>query len=877
MKKINLFLFFVISLFSTSSIFSQEWMGRASSAKNNFNEIQHAFYDYWKDKKVVKGQGYKQFKRWEWFWEQRVFKDGSFPSPYVTRDEWNKYVLSHSGTSYRQTSPNGSWQFQGPSTTPGGYNGLGRINCIAFHPTNENIFWVGTPAGGLWKTANGGQTWTTNTDNLPVLGVSDIAIDPVNPNIMYLATGDGDRGALSALTGGAYGDTKSIGVLKSTNGGQTWSATGLNWSITSAKLIRRLIINPLNPRILIAAASDGIWRTTDGGEKWTQVQDGEYFMDLEFKPGNPDYVYATTFSYYGNAKIFRSLNAGLSWYSVITMPEVMRIDLAVSPHWPDVVDALCAGTNGGLEGLWYSVNSGNSFGKYLTGTCSNNMLGYRADRSGCGGQGSYDLAYATNPQNSNILFLGGINTYSTSNGGQTWSLKTFWNEGEENPGVATVHADKHFIAFHPLLYNTIFECNDGGLYKSTDGGNKWQDLSNGLGISQLYRIGVSQTVSNNVLIGMQDNGSRGLTNGQWFERTGGDGMECIIDYSNPSIQYASYVNGELFRTNDAWQNNVVTISQNLPADDGSNSTGKQEGAWVTPYVIDPLNPAILYAGYKKVYKTTNRGNSWTAISPKLTSDNLRSLCVAPSNPNTIYAATFDTLFMTNNAGGSWRPVFFRPNTSPTSRITYITVDPINPQKVYVSLSGYDEGNKVFMSPNGGTNWINYSFSLPNVPVNCIVYQKGTYEGLYIGTDVGVFYTNASMPDWIPYQNGLPNVVVTELEISYNDNRIWAGTYGRGLWSSDLYSIVTGVSDQMDEKSISVFPNPTTGKFSVFMKGEKATAVTVYNSLGMKVYDNHSITNSNLNIDLNQSGSGVFVVQLAFKNKKQVTKKIIVKR
>jgi photosystem II stability/assembly factor-like uncharacterized protein len=380
-----------------------------------------------------------------------------------------------------------------------------------------------------------------------------------------------------------------------------------------------------------------------------------------------------------------------------------------------------------------------------------------------------------------------------------------------------------------------------------------------------------------VIIGMQDNGSRGLTNGQWLERTGGDGMECIIDYSNPSVQYASYVNGELYRTNDAWQNNVVTISKNIPADDGSDSIGQPQGAWVTPYVMHPTNPSILYAGYKKVYRTTNRGNSWTAISPILTSDNLRSLCVAPSNPNTIYAASFDTLYMTSNGGGSWRRIFTIKDLSVNAAFTYIAVDPSDPERVYVTLSSYSQDHKVYMSPDAGTNWYNYSGSLPNVPVNCIVYQKNSDEGLYIGTDVGVFYTNASMSDWIPYQNGLPNVVVTELEISYNDNRLWAGTYGRGLWSSDLFSITTNTNDQNYENSVVVFPNPTTGKFSVFMKGEKATAVTVYNSLGMKVYDNHSITNSNLNIDLNQSGSGVFIVQLAFKNKKPLTKKIIIKR
>lgn len=180
---------------------------------------------------------------------------------------------------------------------------------MAFHPTDPNTFWVGTPAGGLWKTTNGGTSWTTNTDYFPVLGVSDIAVHPTNADILYLATGDGDLGNLSGLTGGAEGDTKSIGILITTDGGNTWYTTGLNWNVTDRKLIRRLLINPSNPQILIAAASDGIWRTTDGGATWFNTQPG-YFMDLEYKPGDPSIVYASSFNYSGNAKIYRSTDSG---------------------------------------------------------------------------------------------------------------------------------------------------------------------------------------------------------------------------------------------------------------------------------------------------------------------------------------------------------------------------------------------------------------------------------------------------------------------------------------------------------------------------------------------------------------------------------------
>lgn len=854
-------------MFALQTALAQPWIENVKSENPTFQEIQKSFYDYWKDKPIEKGTGYKQFKRWEWYWEQRILPDGTFPSPSVTWDAWQDYVTTHP-TEANKMSSAANWQFKGPSTTPGGYNGLGRINCMAFHPTNANTFWVGTPAGGLWKTTNGGNTWTTNTDNLPVLGVSDIAIDPTNANIMYIATGDGDMGSLSAMTGSPAGDTKSIGVLKSTNGGTTWNTTGLNWNVTSAKLIRRLIINPSNPQILIAAASDGIWRTTNGGTTWSNVQSG-YFIDLEFKPSDPNIVYASTYAAWsGNSRIYRSTNGGASWTLVITLSGVIRINLAVSAAWPDLVDAVCVNTQAGLAGLWYSSNSGASFSQYFTASCSNNMLNGCAPSSlGCGGQGHYDLAYAINPNDASEIWLGGVNTYRTTDGGTNWNLKTFWTTGStscgSNPGVATVHADKHFIAFHPLQSNTVFECNDGGLYKTTNGGTTWTDLSNGLQISQIYRIGVSQTITNNIICGLQDNGSREIYNNQWYEQTGGDGMECIIDYSNANTEYASYAYGKIYRTYNFWSSQT-TISNNIP--------GQPNGAWVTPFVIHPTNPNILYAGYDKLYRSTNQGTSWTAISPVLTSDLLRSVCVAPSNSNTIYVATFDTLYLTTNGGTNW---YYVPLGIPNAKITYITVDPTNSQRVYITLSGYSPGNKVFMSPNGGVNWYNYSGTLPNVPVNCIVYQNGTNEGLYVGTDVGVFYTDGSMTDWITYQTGLPNVVVTELEISYNNNKLWAATFGRGLWNSDLYSPSVGIENTTIDKTVSVFPNPNNGTFTIQTNDEKVSAIAIFNTLGEKVFEETKINSSQTNIDLNKVNAGVYFIHITFDNNKSVNQKIII--
>ena len=858
MKKI--FTLFTFISFLANSLFAQVWMKNVNQGNQNFFEIQKAFNDYWKGKPIEKGKGYKQFKRWEWYWEQRVGKDGQLPASDVNWKEWVKYSVSQKNSNPIQTM-SGNWTFKGPNTSAGGYNGLGRINCIGFHPTIANTFWVGTPAGGLWKTTDGGNTWTTNTDNFPVLGISDIAIDYSNPNTMYIATGDGDA-AISLSNG--EGDTKSIGVLKSTDGGATWNTTGLNWNVTSAKLIRRLVMSPVYPQELIAATSDGIWRTLDGGTNWSQVQSG-YFMDAEYKPNNSDTIYASTYDPSGgNAEIYRSTDYGTSWTSVATLSGVSRINLAVTPNSPDLVDALCAtSSDAGLEGLWYSANSGASFTQYLTGSCSNNMLNSDYTGSGCGGQGTYDLAYAINPADANEIWLGGVNTWRTTDGGSTWNLNNVWS-ASQTTSVPEIHADKHFIAFHPLT-NDVYECNDGGIYVTDDGGATWTDLTDGMGISQIYRIGTSETVANNVICGLQDNGSKELDGGLWDDRTGGDGMECIIDYTNANIQYGTYVEGQISKTTDGWATENIIVQNN-----GTAGTVDEPGAWVTPYIMHPSNNNTLLVGKSQVYETTDGGSTWSQLGTiSGASGNIISMAYAPSNAQVIYVATADQIYKTTNGGGTWTLI----NTS-TERITYITVDPLNSQGIFFTKSGYTAGDKVWYSPDGGTTWSNYSGTLPNIPVNCIVYEDGSNDGLYIGTDVGVYYTDGSMSDWVLFSTGLPNVVVNELEISYNNNKLWAATFGRGLWNSDLFGTFTGLNDNLiSSNQINVFPNPTNGNITIQTSEEfKNSLLEVYDVMG-RIILSKKIENTTEQINLTEERNGIYYLK-AISDFGITTKKII---
>jgi len=860
MKNLKKFALVIFTMMISHSINAQEWITSIKSDNPTFFEIQEAFNNYWEGKTPEKGSGYKQFRRWEWFWQQRVGTSGTFPPSDILMTEWKKYNETHGDASNEKNALAANWSFYGPSSSTGGYRGLGRINCMAFHPTNANTMWVGTAAGGIWKTTNAGTSWSTNSDYLPVLGVSDIAISNSNPNTMYIATGDGEA-ALSLSSG--YGDTKSVGVLKSTDGGNTWNTTGLNWSVTSQKLIRRLLINPSNNNILIAATSDGIYRTTDGGNTWNNQQSG-WFMDLEFKPGDPNTVYGTTFTPQStNAQIYASYNGGVSWNQITSFFDYNRINLAVSANWPDLVDALCSNAQGGLGGLWYSSNSAGSFNQYFFGTCSNNLLHNSFNASGCGGQGNYDLAYAINPSNDSEIWIGGVNTWRSTDAGNSFFLNNIWNVSQTNT-VPEVHADKHLIAFHPLNNSLVYECNDGGLYVTNNGGTTWTDKSNGLGISQIYRIGATSSTPNNVICGLQDNGSKELYNGTWYEATGGDGMECIIDPSNSNIEYGSYSYGVIFKTTDAWNTQSTIVN--------SGGSGPDEnGEWVTPFVMHPTNPNTLVMGKTQIYYTNNGGSSWSQMG-NISGANSKfvAIAIAPSDPQTLYAATKHEFFVTTNGGGSWNLI-----ATSTDAITYIAVSPTNPQQVWVTNSGYTSGEKVYTSNDGGNNWFNFSGSLPNIPVNCIVYQNGSNNGLYIGTDLGVYYRDNNMNDWIQYNNGLPNVIVNELEISYNNNKLWAATFGRGLWRSDLYNSV-GVEENEVFNNFIISPNPTKDMINISgeLKNAKEVKINLTNTIGQVVLSKEIKVDNNFvneQLDLKFLNNGFYFLNIDSENSRHTYK------
>jgi PKD repeat protein/photosystem II stability/assembly factor-like uncharacterized protein len=726
----------------------------------NYYEVESKYNDYFSNKEKAKGSGYKHFERWARWAYQDMDEQGNLPLLIQKREGLNAVnQLKREMPLSASRDEEAVWTSLGPDSwvnTTGWNPGIGRVNEIVVHPENDQIIYIGTPMGGLWKTEDLGQNWIPLTDNLPSLGVSGIVIDYTNPETIYIATGD------------AYSTTSySTGVYKSTDGGLTFEETGLTWATTDFVRLRKMSMHPTDPNVIIVASTDGLFKTSNGGETWAQVSNGG-FWDVKFKPGNPEIVYTVT-----STRFRKSTDGGDSFSNVtngIATTGIGRLALAVTPAAEDNVYLLATETTfNGFGGFYKSTDGGESF--TLT-TSTPNILGYALNGSSEGGQGWYDLALAVSPTDPDWIITGGIHTWISTNGGQSFTNNSDWYYPTSNNYV---HADIHYLGFWG---DRLYCGNDGGINYTDNLGADWSDISEGLEINQLYRIDASPTVETMVLGGSQDNGCNVFLNDQWIHYLGADGMEVAVDPSNPNIFYGATQNGGIRRTTNGGTS-FSSIKNNID----------ETGAWVTPYKIAPSSPNILYIGYTNLWKTTNRGNSWTKLSNFPTNNNVKvnEMAVYKQDENYVVFSRGAALFKTTDGGDNIVPI--GGAGLPGSTVTYIEIHPQNPEIIYVSYGGWGEQpNRLFVSTDGGDSWENITQNLPLVPVRSFALQENSNGGIYVGTEFGIFYTDSALTSFVPYMDGLPNVRVTEFSINYNAGKIRAGTYGRGIWEAPLFTM-----------------------------------------------------------------------------------------
>lgn len=766
-------MFKIIAIIIVASIsLSSQTFNDLKQNKFDFNTIREVFQnEFIGEANIDTLKGWKQFKRWEWFWSQRLLGQKELPNAMNIKKLAEYYkVLQKSKNSSVQSV---LWEKYGPFYTPQGggrAQGVGRINDVAMSPTQEGVLIVGAASGGAWRSTNAGQSWSEidMTSQLS-MGVSDIEFAPSNPNIVYMATGDAD-GSL-----GSNASYYSVGLLKSTDAGKTFTETSLYYSLGQSKLITRVLIHPTNPNIVLVASKDGIFKSTDGGDTWNNMFSNVTIKDMEFKPTDPNIVYASSMSFGGSNAIYKSTDNGDTWVQSHFISSALRTEIAVTPNAPNNVYIISCGMNRQFLSFQVSLDEANSWMTMSTQSTDGNILGWNNGGDLNKGQGSYDLAIAVNPKDQTDVYIGGVNIWHSKDGGRSWELHTHWYGGYN---ATEIHADQHRFLFNKSG-SLLYVANDGGLYRNFTGTDNWDELNNGMDITQFYRLGVSQSSPFDVISGSQDNGTSRYDSQNWEKAYAGDGMECAIDPVDDRNVYISLPYGNIRRSTNGGQSFRSMISPDKIAQQFAT---QEYASWVTPYVLEPNNPKNIYVGYTNVWKSTNYGetNSWTKISdfnvgPSLT---LNSIAVAPSNPDYIYTATNTQLKKTTNGGQTWELLH-----SSSSAITYIAVNPLNPDQIYITKSGFNTYDKVLFYD--GTNWKDISGNLPPVPVNTIVVENPDIQSIYIGTDIGVFYSDLNSGYWVKLEGEMPNTVVDELEIHKSSGKLYAATYGRGLWRTSL--------------------------------------------------------------------------------------------
>lgn len=775
-----------------------------------------------------KEKGDYQFQRWLWQARQHTDQDGYLVPVITGLRTWKQYEAATAKARSKATAADQSdWKAIGPYENSGFWLGLsklgiGRINTMAFHPTDPRVIAVGTAGGGAWIVDAITGRWKPLTENMMSSAVSDIDFNPQNPNTIYICTGDKEY---SAGTGIAY---NSIGLIKSYNGGATWDTTNITASVGEQARTNSLLINTLDTNSMTLATDSMIIKSYDGGNNWANVTPVfgpgiriRYLYELVYHPTDTNIIYtgcmiidAPNQSLYSG--ILRSSNGGLTWSLRALIPQavgqrVPRAAIAVTKSSPNLVKVVVADMAGGLEGIYSSNNAGGSFVKiaghnnYTTNILSDDVLG-----RGQGGQGDYDLCIAIDPKDVQHIIVGGVNSWESTDSGYTWKLMTQWANFQN--GTPAVHADHHYTGYHPLNDSMLFDCNDGGialyLPRFQGLGYSWIDRAAGMNITQYYRNAVTGSASF-VLGGSQDNATMllDLNNSISTVAGDGDGMECQIDPVNPNIIYTSAQYGAIKRidiSKGISSNSVTSLRKNIPS--------AVKGSWTTPLLIDPHDHIRLYTGFQAIYTSPDRGDTWTAVSPNF-SQLLNRLCMTKASAGTIYATEVSgkNIHYTHDTGHTWVTT-----THPydETMVSDILVDHKNKKQCWITFPGYGTNKTKVAMFNDGT-WTTMNENLPDLPVYCIA-QDTSNGTLYIGSYTGVYYRTPDMTQWEMYSTKHPMVNVYDIGINYKTGELVSATWGRGMWASPKYEKELGIPKGIPYamNTIELFPNPSNGSFTI---------------------------------------------------------------
>jgi uncharacterized protein (TIGR03437 family) len=662
------------------------------------------------------------------------------------------------------------WRLIGPRPTNSGvrYETSGRIGAIAMDPRDSKVLYLGAASGGVWKTTDAGETWTPLTDDQPSLATGAIAIDPANPDTVFVGTGEATFSSSSY-----YG----AGILKSTDAGASWRHIPGPWTRVR---FGGLVIHPRDSRIMLAGVSSGgIFRSTDSGETWQAVLAPTPTIAgtaVLFDPSDPNIAWAALGSTGGSSSngIYRSTDAGRTWTlrsgqigSATGLPSsgVGRISLAIALSNPSIlyaaIQSSASSTFGQLLGVYKTTDAGLTWRRLNAANT-------------CNGQCWYNLVLGVQPSNPDVVYFGTVQLQRSLDGGETWrTLGT-------GPNGQPIHVDHHVFTFTPDGTRLFFG-NDGGVWYTDDVDAPQVNFINRnstLAITQFYGgMSISAADPKIGLAGTQDNSTQ-LYTGQpvWQTVTCGDGGWTAIDPGVPDFAYTTCQNIDIRRTRSLLTAGFTRVIH------GIDTTDRVQ--FIPPFVMDPSKPNRLYFGTFRLYRSDDAGGLWTPVSDELgqASGTIRSIGIAASDPQVIYVGTNNgRVWLTRNGGANWTLI---NNGVPNRSVTQIRVDPIDPETAYLTVGGFDSGH-VFRTTNGGASWSDISGNLPNTPVTDILLDPDLVDTLYIATDIGVLSSNDGGATWATLGSGLPRVVSFSLVMHRPTRVLRVATHGRSIWEIEL--------------------------------------------------------------------------------------------
>lgn len=673
---------------------------------------------------------------------------------------------------------------QWASVGPGSVGG--RIRTIVIDPTNTNKMWLGSVAGGIWRSTDAGASWSPVNDFMGNLSISSLVIDPNNTNILYAGTGEGFYNS-DAVRGS--------GVFKTTDGGATWNMLpSTNPATVSAWYwVNRLAIHPTDSNILLAATNSGVYRSINSGVAWTRV-DSTRTLDIRFDPNDGNKAIAGR----KDGKIVYSADGGATWNAVtVTSTTSARIELAYAKSQPGVVYASVDSSSGEI---WRSADGGVSW-----------VIMSQTTTPHLGSQGWYDNTIWVDPTDSTHIVVGGLDLWRSTDSGATWTKISNWTNNMYNGYPNVPHADHHFLISDPNYNGTsnrkLYNSNDGGIFRALDitlatQTSGWESLNHGLAITQFYSVAGHASAGGKIIGGAQDNGSQMTANlgTTWKLIYGGDGGYSAVDSQNDNYLYGEYVWLQLHRSTNGGSTNSSSIYSGIT--DADPALNGSKANFIAPFILDPNDNNRMLAGGLSLWQSLSVKTTpgWTAIKTS-NGSKISAIAIAEGNSGIVWVghnngAVYrapDSL----NATPTWTQV--GSGTLPSRLVNRILIDKADSSTVYVAYGGYNNNN-LWKTTNNGTNWTNITGMLPSVPIFSITRHPKSANWLYAGTEVGLYTSQDGGASWFTSNDGPANVEISELSWM-DDSTLLVATHGRGIFKATVTSPITIASAPLNVSAI----------------------------------------------------------------------------